>query len=208
MAEVKKNTRVMGLKDIYIAEVTVNNATTYTTGKPIKLGRALSAKVTDSFNVEKLYSDDSVEGLAEQYSGTTIEIGVNTLTNSDFANLYNVLYDNGFLAKSAEDTAKEIALGYRAKRMDGTYDFVWHYAGKFTDRPEQSYETQGEKISTQTATLKGEFYSREKVDTIGGKSKHLYELKVNESELLETHTEAKEAIADWFSEVQEYKAHA
>ena len=45
--------RRVGLRDPYIAIVTQDDETGYTTGTPIKLGRALSAKISDKFNSEK-----------------------------------------------------------------------------------------------------------------------------------------------------------
>jgi len=205
MAE-KKIKRNCGLKDIYVAEVTENTASAYTVGTPTKLARAISAKITDKFETETTYSDDAVEDVVEEYVNTEIEIGVNTLSNTDYAKLYDTLYKNGYLLKSGSDKAKEIALGFRSKRTDGTYDFVWYYCGKFNERPDEEFETKGDKIATQTASLKGIFYARQKEDTIDSKKKPLYEIRVNESELSETETDAKTAIADWFSKVQEYVA--
>ncbi len=203
MAE-KKIKRNCGLKDIYIAEVTENSTSNYTVGTPTKLARALSSKITDKFESETTYSDDAVEDVVEEYVNTEIEIGINTLSNTDYAKLFDTLYKNGYLLKSSNDKAKEVALGFRSKRTDGTYDFVWYYCGKFTERPDEEFETKGDKISTQTATLKGIFYARQKEDTIDGKKKPLYNVRVNECELIEADTNAKTAIADWFSKVQEY----
>ena len=50
-------------------------------------------------------------------------------------------------------------------------------------------------METQTASLKGAFYER----AIDGD----YQIEVDESNLLETHTDAKSAIKNWFAEVQE-----
>lgn len=207
MTTKKRMRRICGLRDLYIAPVTENSEENYATSTPVKLARALTAKISDKFATENLYSDDSLEDAMESYTNTEVEIDINTLSNEEYAMLFETLYDNGFLAKSDGDKAKEIALGFRAKRIDGTYDFSWLYCGKFTERPEDSYESTGEKVNTQKNTLKGTFYSREKKDTVNGKEKHFYELRVNESELVEANTEAKTAITKWFTEVQEYAAH-
>ena len=122
--------RLCGLKDIYVAEVTVNNGTTYTAGTPVKLARALSAKVSDKFTQEKVYSDDAVEEIVDQYEGTDIDFSVNTLAPQDYAILFENLYKNGFLLKASGDGAKEIAIGWRAKRRNGKYEFSWYYCGK------------------------------------------------------------------------------
>ncbi len=113
--------RTCGLKDIHIAEVTANNGTTYTTGTPVKLARALSAKVGDKFTQEKVWSDDNVEEIVEQYEGTEIDFSVNTLAPQDYAILFENLYKNGFLLKASGDGAKYIAIGWRAKKRNGKY---------------------------------------------------------------------------------------
>lgn len=197
--------RICGLKDIHIAEVTTNNGTTYTTGTPVKLARALSAKVSDKFTQEKVYSDDVVEEIVDQYEGTDIDFSVNTLAPQDYAMLFENLYKNGFLLKASGDGAKEIAIGWRAKRRNGKYEFSWYYCGKL-ERPEMNYETQEDKVKTQTYGLKGTFYARQKEDTIDGKKKNLYAIQVDESNLLEENSTATEAISDWFAKVQEYSA--
>lgn len=202
-AETIVRSRICGLKDIYIAAVTTNNGTTYATETPVKLARALNAKVSDKFTREKEYSDDNVEEIVEQYEGTDIDFAVNTLAPQDYAKLYENLYKNGFLLKAAGDGAKEIAIGWRAKRRNGKYEFTWYYCGKL-ERPEMNYETQEDKVKTQTASLKGGFYARQKEDTIDGKKKNLYSIQVDESNLLEADTSAAQAITDWFAEVQEY----
>lgn len=202
---VKKVTRNIGCRDIYIAEVTEDTESKYTAGAPVKLARAMSIKITDKFNTENLYSDDSLEDIAEGYAETDVEMKINTMSQADYANLYNVLNSNGFLVKSAEDTAKKIALGWRSKRLDGTYDFFWLYVGKLTERPELEYATIEDKPSPKEQTLKGTFSSRQKADTVDGKEKHFYQIQVNECELVSANTDAKTAITDWFSKVQEYK---
>lgn len=203
MPETIVRSRLCGLKDIYVGEVTANNGTTYTTGTPVKLARALSAKVSDKFTMEKVYSDDNVEDIVEQYEGTDIDFSVNTLAPQDYAKLYENLYKNGFLLKAAGDGAKEIAIGWRAKKRNGKYEFTWYYCGKL-ERPEMNYETQEDKIKTQTSSLKGSFYARQKEDEIDGKKKNLYAIQVDESNLMEEDTTAAEAIENWFSKVQEF----
>lgn len=204
MADTIVRSRLCGLKDIYVAEVTANDANNYTTGTPVKLARALSAKISDKFNTEKEYSDDAVEDVIETYDSSDIELSVNTLAPQDYSALFDSLYQNGFLVKSSDDKAKEVAIGWRAKRMNGKYEFTWYYVGRF-ERPDTNYETQADKTKTQTTSLKGSFYARQKEDTVNGVKKNLYAIQVDESNLLDGDTTAKAAIADWFSKVQEYK---
>lgn len=186
--------RKCGFKDVYVAKVTANNNSTYTAETPIKLARGISAKVSDKFNREKIYSDDGVEDVIDSYEGTDVELEVSALAPQDYALLYNNLYENGYLVKKASDVAQELALGYRCKQRNGKYEFTWLYCGRF-ERPEQEETTQKDKIEVASQTLKGSFYQRQKDDE--------YQIVVDETNLIESNTDAKAAIEDWFSKVQE-----
>lgn len=198
--------RYCGLRDVYVAKVTQNDTEGYTTDTPVKMARAIKAKISDKFTSEKLYSDDGVEGMLQAYEGTDVELEVNTLAAADRAAFFGQMYLNGFLLKSAEDEAPEVALGYRVRRLNGKFDFVWMYCGRFAQGNEENYETEAASKTAQTNTVKGEFYQREKMDKVEGKDVHLYEVRVDESNLATEDTGAAAAIKAWFGKVQEYAA--
>lgn len=198
--------RYCGLRDVYVAKVTQNDTEGYTAGTPVKMARAIKAKISDKFTSEKLYSDDGVEGMLQAYEGTDVELEVNTLAAADRAAFFGQAYLNGFLLKSAEDEAPEVALGYRVRRLNGKFDFVWMYCGRFAQGNAENYETEAASKTAQTNTVKGEFYQREKMDKVDGKDVHLYEVRVDESNLATEDTGAAAAIKAWFGKVQEYAA--
>lgn len=200
--------RYCGLRDVYVAKVTRNDTEGYTTETPVKMARAIKAKISDKFTSEKLYSDDGVEDMLQAYEGTDVELEVNTLAAADRAAFYGQAYLNGFLLKSAEDEAPEVALGYRVRRLNGKFDFVWMYCGRFAQGNEDNYETEAASKTAQTNTVKGEFYQRAKADKVGGKDVHLYEIRVDESNVAAEDTGAAAAIKAWFGKVQEYAASA
>lgn len=199
MSEVEKQqiirSRTKSFRDIYVAPVTQNDATAYAAGTPVKLARAISGKVSDKFSVEKIYSDDGVEDTVETYEGTDVEFEVNSLAPQDKAMLFGHLYEKGWLVKNKDDKAPEVAVGYRAKKLNGKYEFVWLYVGTFGQGYDDNYQTQEDKVTTQTATLKGCFYER----ACDGN----FEAQVDESNLLAEHTDAATAIKNWFGKVQE-----
>lgn len=187
--------RTKSFRDLYVAPVTQNDVTAYAAGTPVKLARAISGKVYDKFSVEKIYSDDGVEDTVETYEGTDVEFEVNSLAPQDKALLFGHLYKNGWLVKNKDDKAPEVAVGYRAKKLNGKYEFVWMYVGTFGQGFDDNYQTQEDKVTTQTATLKGSFYER----ACDGN----FEAQVDESNLLAEHTDAAAAIKNWFEKVQE-----
>lgn len=194
-AESIVRSRYCGLRDIHVALLTQNTQTAYACATPVKLARAISAKISDKWSVEKVYSDDGTEDSITSYEGTEVELEIATLAPQDRAILFGQLYENGFLVKSKDDLAPEIAIGFRSKRRNGKYEFTWLYCGKFGQGVDDEFETQAEKVAVKSNTIKGDFYDRQKDG--------LYQIVVDESNLLEANTDAKTAITDWFSKVQE-----
>lgn len=198
MNETIVRTRYRGLRDVHVAVVTANSESEYAAETPIKVGRAISAKISDKWSSEKIYSDDGTEDVITTYEGTEIELELNTLAPQDRALFFGQLYKNGFLVKNVNDLPPEIAIGYRTRRMNGKYEFAWHLCGKFGQGNEDEFETQADKIATKTSSLKGDFYERK----LDGNYQHM----VDESQLVEgdaTHEKATAAIKSWFSAVQE-----
>lgn len=187
--------RTAGCKDIYVARVTENTATAYTTDTPVKLARAIKAKISEKWSSEKIYSDDSTEDVLSAYEGTEVELEVNALAPQDKAIVFGQLYENGFLVKSSDDIAPEVAVGWRERKLNGKYEFKWLYVGKFSEGIDEEANTKEGKLSPTTKSIKGSFYERS-ID-------NRYEISVDESNLIDADTDAKAAIASWFSKVQE-----
>ena len=113
MAEVTPivRSRYCGLRDIYAALLTQNTQTAYAADVPVKLARAVNAKISDKWSSEKVYSDDGTEDTITSYEGTEVEIELASLAPQDRAMLFGQLFENGFLIKSKDDLAPELALG-------------------------------------------------------------------------------------------------
>ena len=146
MAEVTPivRSRYCGLRDIYAALLTQNTQTAYAADVPVKLARAVNAKISDKWSSEKVYSDDGTEDTITSYEGTEVEIELASLAPQDRAMLFGQLFENGFLIKSKDDLAPELALGFRTKRRNGKYEFTWLYCGKFGQGLDDEFETQAE----------------------------------------------------------------
>lgn len=187
--------RTCGLKDFYIALVQSNTATAYTAGTPVKLARAIKAKIDEKWTSEKIYSDDNTEEVITSYEGTDVELEINALAPQDRVILFGQLYEKGFLRKSSDDRAPEVAVGWRERKLNGKYEFKWLYVGKFAEGISEEASTKEGKLSPTTKSIKGSFYERS-ID-------NLYEVSVDESNLVAEDTDAATAIKDWFSKVQE-----
>lgn len=152
--------RQIGLKDIHIAILTKDDNTGTTYDVPSKLERAISAKLSPKSNSENIYSDDSVEDVITAFEGVDVEIEVNQLSLTSRAKLQGAKVVKGVLIESKDDTPPTIALGFKSKKNNGKYRYVWLLKGKF-ELASDEYDTEGEKPKVQSAKLKGTFFARD-----------------------------------------------
>ena len=92
------------------------------------------------------------------------------------------------------------SVGWRERKLNGKYEFKWLYCGKFAEGISEEANTKEGKLSPTTKNVKGSFYERS-LD-------NLYEISVDESNLVDADTDAKAAITKWFEKVQEKDAAA
>ena len=187
--------RTCGCKDFHIARIIQNTETGYVADTPVKLARAIKVKIDEKWTSEKIYSDDETEEIINSYEGTDLELEINALAPQDRQILFGQLYRNGFLIKTSEDKAPEVAVGWRERKLNGKYEFKWLYIGKFSEGISEEANTKEGKLAPTTKSIKGKFYERS-MDKV-------YEISVDESNLVDENTDAKTAIEKWFSEVQE-----
>jgi len=157
--------RQIGLKDVHVAIIESDGAAGTVYKEPVKIGRAITAKITPSVNSETLYSDDSVEDELTAFAGCEIEIEQNALTLEQRALILGKKYANGELVESSSDLPPKLALLFRSEKSNSTkakpvYRYCVLYKGKFSEI-EDEYETKGEKPTGKTTKIKGKFYDRD-----------------------------------------------
>lgn len=188
--------RTCGCKDLYAALVIQNTETQYVAGVPRKLSRMIKVKIDEKWTSEKIHSDDETEEVITSYEGTDVELEVNALAPQDRAFLFGQRYENGYLVKTSNDKAPEVAIGWRERKLNGKYEFKWLYVGKFAEGISDEANTKEGKLSPTTKSIKGSFYERS-ID-------NQYEISVDETNLIDEYKDAKKALENWFSAVQEY----
>lgn len=152
--------RQIGLKDIHIALLTKDDATGVTYAVPSKLERAISAKITPKVSSENIYSDDTVEDIITAFEGVDVEIEINQLSLESRAKLQGAKVVKGVLIESKDDISPTLALGFKSKKNNGKYRYVWLLKGKF-ELTSDEYDTESEKPQPKTAKLKGTFFARD-----------------------------------------------
>jgi phi13 family phage major tail protein len=152
--------RQMGLKDIHIAILKEDTESGTTYEVPEKLEKAIAAKLSPKLNSENIYSDDSVEDVITAFEGVDVEIELNQLSLTSRAKLQGAKIVKGVLIENKNDIAPTIALGFKSKKTNKKYRYVWLLKGKF-ELTSDEYDTEAEKPNPKTAKLTGKFFSRE-----------------------------------------------
>lgn len=152
--------RQMGLKDIHIAVLTKDISSSATYETPEKLERAISAKISPKSNTENIYSDDSVEDVIAAFEGIDVEIELNQLSLTSRAKLQGAKVVKGVLIENKNDIAPTIALGFKSKKTNGKYRYIWLLKGKF-ELTSDEYDTEAEKPNPKSAKLSGKFFPRD-----------------------------------------------
>ena len=184
----------IGLDKLFYADITEDANGNETYGKPKQLAKAISADLSVELNEATLYADDGQAEAVKEFKSGTLSLGVDDIGHEVAADLVGATLDNkGVLISGSEDTAKYVAVGFRAKKANGKYKYYWLYRVLF-GVPATNLATKGDSISFQTPTIEGTIFHRNKLD---GKKNHPWKAEVTES------AENATVVNKWYDEVYE-----
>lgn len=149
----------IGMKDLYFAKLTKDDATGVTYEAPKLIAGAISAKVSPKSDTQTLYADDGAFETASQLSEITVELELADLPLQVQADLLGHTVTNGVLEAKNTDQAPYVAIGFRSLKSNGKYRYYWLLKGKF-EIPDDESQTKEDKTKFQTAKIKGTFVCR------------------------------------------------
>ena len=187
----------VGLDKLFYAPIT-ESATTgdETYGTPVMLAKAMSAELSVELAEATLYADDGASEVVKEFKNGTLSLGVDNIGRSVAAALTGAVVDaNGVLVSASEDGGQPVAIGFRAKKSNGQYKYVWLYRVKFAV-PSSSLATKGDSITFSIPTIEGTVMRRNKLD---GQGKHPWKAEVDEGD---SDVEGS-TISGWYTTVYE-----
>jgi phi13 family phage major tail protein len=144
----------VGLKNLYYAVLTKDDATGVSYLAPVKIAGAINAKISPKSNTEVLYADDGPDETATALGEIDVEFEAKDISLADQAALLGHSIVGGVMLKKATDVAPYVALGFMSKKSNGQYRYIWLTKGMFA-LPDQEYATGEDKPKFQTPKLKG-----------------------------------------------------
>ena len=187
----------IGLDKLYYATITENPTTgeeTYASPKP--LAKAISAELSVEVAEAILYADDGPSEIVKDFKSGTLTLGVDDLGAEAAAALTGATLDaNGVLISSSEDGGTPVAIGFRAARSNGTFQYFWLYRVKFA-LPSTTLATKADSITFSTPSIEGTILRRNKPDA---KGRHPWKAEATEGD-----PKVKaEIITGWYQSVYE-----
>ena len=187
----------IGLDKLYYATITENPDTGEETyAKPKPLAKAISAELSVEVAEAILYADDGPSEIVKEFKSGTLTLGVDDLGGEAAAALTGATVDsNGVLISASEDGGAPVAIGFRAARSNGKYQYFWLYRVKFA-LPTETLATKADSITFSTPSIEGTILRRNKPDS---KGRHPWKAEVTEG----TTGVKPETITNWYAQVYE-----
>lgn len=186
----------IGLDKLYYATITENDKGEETYAAPKQLAKAISAELSVEVAEAILYADDGASEIVKEFKSGTLTLSIDDLGNETAAALTGATVDsNGVLISASEDGGSPVAIGFRAARSNGKYQYFWLYRVKFA-LPTTTLNTKGDSITFSTPSIEGTILRRNKPDTTG---KHPWKAEVTEG----ASGVKPEVITGWYKQVYE-----
>ncbi|MBB6622569.1 hypothetical protein H7E67_03915 [Clostridium gasigenes] len=172
----------MGVRDVFIAPVTVNTIGEYTTGSPQRIPQALSVKRKESKESVEVYGDDILQENKTFFSKEEIEYEFNYLTSGIRSLIYGKKFVKGGVASNSDDNSGVFAVGHRTKTLSGKFALVWNYICNVDGGEDEDVDTQTNKPKPSTIKVKFISSPRQKDGN--------YKYEINENDVIVGDTDA------------------
>lgn len=186
----------IGLDKLYYAKITEDSSGNETYATPVALAKAIKADLSVELAEATLYADDAAAEVVKEFKQGKISLGVDDIGVTAAQALTGAAVDNNnVLVSASENGGSPVAIGFRAKKVNGKYRYFWLYRVIF-GVPATNLATKGDSITFSTPTIEGTVIRRNKED---GQSNHPWKSEVNEDD---TGVPAS-VITGWYTQVYE-----
>jgi phi13 family phage major tail protein len=186
----------VGLRDIYYALVSQDDASAYAAGTPAYLAPAMTANLAPAVNSETVYADDGPYENMVSEGETAIEMEVTEIPLQQLAEITGTVYD-ATTASLLDNggTPPLVALGFRAKKSNGGYKYYWYFKGKFT-KPAEDKQSDSDTPNIKPAKLTYTALKTTYQWTMGGTTDGV------KRRVVDSDNPGTTTVANWFTAVQ------
>lgn len=151
----------IGLRDLYVDVLTSDEeGTAVYENEPTRLAKAITADLSVNVTNASLHADDGVDETVSEFVDGELKLGTNDLSSEALEKILGVKPDSkGVLISKTDDMPVYVAVGFRTKKPNGEFKYLWLYKVKF-NIPSESYKTKGESIEFTTPEITGKIIAR------------------------------------------------
>jgi phi13 family phage major tail protein len=155
MSTLDEQRSVIGLRDLYIALVTQDDADAYAADTPQAFAPAVNASHKPKVNKKVQYADDRVFDTTLGKGETDFDLEVTNIPLEMQALVLGQTYDaaTGRIFDNAGSTPPDVALGFRAQKSNGSYRYYWFLKGKFSP-PDEEHSTKADTPEPKNLKIK------------------------------------------------------
>ena len=153
----------VGVESLYIAVMTTEDTleanAVYDT--PVYVAPAIGINIQPQGNTAVLYADDSAIESESANGPVNVAINPTELPLDKRALILGASYHagTGVITHRATDHPPYLALGFKSRKANGEYRYVWLFKGKAV-RPQENYQTKTDDVQFNTPQLNLQFVRR------------------------------------------------
>lgn len=149
----------IGVESLVYATLTDEVLGTYGVVAPI--APLINIKIKPKSNTDLLYADNRIVETVSSLGDISAEVEAQDLPLEVQAIILGHTLDpiTGVMASKASDIAPYVAIGFKIKKSNGKYRYIWLLKGKFEELSEEA-ATQEDKAKFSTPKLAGTFVTR------------------------------------------------
>jgi phi13 family phage major tail protein len=143
----------LGLRDLYYALVTQDDADAYAADTPAYMAPIINANSTPASNSQTQYADDGPYDVMTAEGETKIDLETTGIPAEVLATLLGKAYDasTGRMFDNG-GTPPDVALSFRAQKSNGSYRYFQYLKGKFS-APTEEHATKTDTPDPKTAKI-------------------------------------------------------
>ena len=152
---------LVGLDMLYYAAVTTDVSTGTTYGTPVHIENTVSLSVSPKSGMNTFIADTGAAFVSPHNEEVDVSIMAADLPPEDYAFLIGASHNPalGIVDVAGDEIGPDVAIGFRAKRANGYYRYVWLLKGRFT-APNMEHQTREGRVNFQSNTINGKFVAR------------------------------------------------
>lgn len=144
----------IGVDKLYYAPIIEDTTEKTTYDKPVHMQGVTDIGYKPNSKQVTFAADDGIYASITTDGEIEVEISVADILAGDYAYLMgSAISANGVVTEGSSDVPKEVALGYRSMKSDGTYRYEWILKGTFA-KPDQTSKSKGQRVEPQSKTVK------------------------------------------------------